>query len=210
LRQAVEGAPLAGARRQWLARLRAEAEAYRQRLDLQLTPAPAIGGREVVRELRRALPADSLLVLDSGNYLHWAEQYFPVNAAGQFHYPTSGTMGYGIPGAIGTKFAHPDRIACALVGDGGFAMTMGELETARRLGTPILVVIINNSMLGHIRMRQDRRYGRAIGTCFTDQRFRHVAAAFDIHAAEVDSPEALSQALEEGVRRVRDGQTVVI
>lgn len=212
LREAVERSelPLAAARGAWLAELQAEAADYRRQLDAQTTPPPAIGGREVVRELRRALPADARLILDSGNFLHWAEQYFPVNAAGQFHYPTSGTMGYGIPGAIGTKFAHPDKLACALVGDGGFAMTMAELETARRLGTPILVVIVNNSMLGHIRMRQDSRYGRAIGTCFTEQRFRHVARAFDVHAAEVDSPEALREALDDGVKRVGDGQSVVI
>jgi acetolactate synthase-1/2/3 large subunit len=212
LRRAVEASetPLAPARGEWLARLQAEQGSYRRRLDEQATPSPAIGGREVVRELRRALPSDSRLILDSGNYLHWAEQYFPVTGAGQFHYPTSGTMGYGIPGAIGTKFAHPDVLACALVGDGGFAMTMAELETAKRMGTPILVVIINNNMLGHIQMRQDQRYGRSVGSSFTEQHFHHVPKAFGIHTEEVDSIESLRSALDRAVRKVLGGETVVI
>lgn len=212
LREAVAASsvPLAAARRTWLARLQAEQAGYRKHLDAQATPPPAIGGREVVRELRRALPRDSRLVLDSGNYLHWAEQYFPVTGAGQFHYPTSGTMGFGIPGAIGAKFAHPDTLVCALVGDGGFAMTMGELETAKRLGLGILVVIINNGMLGHIRMRQDQRFGRNIGSRFTEQHFQHVPRAFGMLAEEADSPESLRRAVDRAVARVRDGETVVI
>jgi acetolactate synthase-1/2/3 large subunit len=151
------------------------------------------------------------LVLDSGNYLHWAEQYFPVGAAGLFHYPTSGTMGFGVPGAIGAKIAHPDGIVCALVGDGGFAMTMGELETAMRIGTPILVVIINNSTLGHIRIRQGANFGgRYVGVDFTSQHFAHVPEAFGALGIEVTGPQEVRAALAKAIETVRGGTSAVV
>jgi acetolactate synthase I/II/III large subunit len=168
-------------------------------------------GRFVVDQLRHLLDKDTHLVLDSGNYLHWAEQYFPVTGAGLFHYPTSGTMGFGIPGAIGAKIANPDKFVCALVGDGGFAMTMGELETAARLGTPFLVVIINNSTLGHIRIRQERNFdGRCIGVNFTKQHFSHVPRAFGIHGVEVSSTQDVRNALSTAVEVVKSGKIAVV
>ena len=63
----------------WLSALQAESAGYREGLDAARTPGDAIGGRELVRELRRLLPDGTKLVLDSGNYLHWADQYFPVD-----------------------------------------------------------------------------------------------------------------------------------
>lgn len=212
LRSAIEESPAAipESPGKWLSALQAEQAQYRKMLDSQETPAPDIGGREVVRELRQALPPGSKLILDSGNYLHWAEQYFAVDGAGQFHYPTSGTMGFGIPGAIGAKFAKPDAFVCALVGDGGFAMTMGELETARRINIPILVVIVNNHTLGHIRMRQDQKFGKHAGSDFINQRFEHVPRAFDIDAHHVETIEEFRTVLPRAVAKVQAGDSVVI
>ena len=195
----------------WLSALQAESARYRKELDDARTPGDAIGGRELVRELRRLLPDGTKLVLDSGNYLHWADQYFPITAAGEFHYPTSGTMGFGIPGAIGAKLAHPDAMVCALVGDGGFAMTMGELETAARLRVAILVVIVNNSTLGHIRMRQDAAFGgRRVGVDFIEQHFAHVPKAFDLFGAEVTSQRDLQAVLKDAIAQVDAGRSAVV
>ena len=160
LRAAVKAAPPAGPS-DWLTMLQKEQAGYLQELACYRRDDTTPQSRYVVEQLRELLDADTRLVLDSGNYLHWAEQYFPVEHAGLFHYPTAGSMGFGVPGAIGAKIAHPDAFVCALVGDGGFTMTMGELETAVRLGTPLLVVVINNSALGHIRMRQEADFGGA-------------------------------------------------
>lgn len=169
-------------------------------------------GRYVVEELRDLLPSDGILVLDSGNYLHWAEQYFPVERAGLFHYPTSGTMGFGIPGAMGAKFAFPGQFVCALVGDGGFAMTMSELETSKREQIPILVVIINNSTLGHIRIRQEVNFdGRCVGVNFSNQRFMHVAEAFDgVRGFEVFETSKVRETLQEAIEVVVAGNSAVV
>jgi acetolactate synthase-1/2/3 large subunit len=168
-------------------------------------------GRFVVEQLRELLPSDAVMVLDSGNYLHWAEQYFPVPEAGLFHYPTSGTMGFGVPGAIGAKFARKDQFVCALVGDGGFAMTMGEIETAVRLDIPILVVVINNSTLGHIRIRQDTAYGsRHNGVNFGWQDFSYIAKAFGVYGARVDEVANLRSVLEEAINSVKNGTSAIV
>ncbi|CAM5187691.1 Acetolactate synthase-1/2/3 large subunit OS=Castellaniella defragrans OX=75697 GN=HNR28_003408 PE=3 SV=1 [Castellaniella defragrans] len=120
-------------------------------------------------------------------------------------------MGFGIPGAIGAKYVKPDAFVCALVGDGGFAMTMGELETARRIGAPILVVIVNNNMLGHIRMRQDSKFGRHAGSVFTPpQAFELVPRAFDIASAQVETLEEFRDVLPRAVQTVQSGKTFVI
>jgi acetolactate synthase-1/2/3 large subunit len=210
LRAAVETAPVTGPS-DWLTMLQKEQAGYLQELAGYPRDDTTPQGRYVVEQLRDLLDADTRLVLDSGNYLHWAEQYFPVEHAGLFHYPTSGTMGFGVPGAIGAKIAHPDAFVCALVGDGGFAMTMSELETAVRLGVPLLVVVINNSTLGHIRMRQEANFGgRCVGVNFGEQHFSHVATAFGVFGAEVTATADVRPALEEAVEVVRGGRCAVV
>jgi acetolactate synthase-1/2/3 large subunit len=170
----------------WLETVQKEQVGYLHELASYQRDGTVPQGRFVVEQLRDLLDADAQLVLDSGNYLHWAEQYFPVEKAGLFHYPTSGTMGFGVPGRSGRRSPPRPTSVCALVGDGGFARTMGELETAVRIGTPVLVVVINNSTLGHIRIRQEANFGgRVVGVNFGEQRFPHVATAFGVFGAEV-------------------------
>jgi acetolactate synthase I/II/III large subunit len=214
LRVAVEGSDrttIDTGRRDWLAALQRTQKGYLGDLAVYQRDETQPQGRFVVEQLRDLLDEDTRLVLDSGNYLHWAEQYFPVDAAGLFHYPTSGTMGFGVPGAIGAKIANPDQMVCALVGDGGFAMTMGELETAMRIGTPILVVIINNSTLGHIRIRQGANFGgRYVGVDFTSQHFAHVPEAFGAVGIEVTRTEEVRAALTKAVEVVRGGTSAVV
>jgi acetolactate synthase-1/2/3 large subunit len=214
LRVAVKStdSPAAGSSRpDWLKTLQREQGEYLERLAGYQRDDVRPQGRYVVEQLRELLDDNARLILDSGNYLHWAEQYFPVNSAGLFHYPTSGTMGFGVPGAIGAKIANPDQFVCALVGDGGFAMTMGELETAMRLGTPVLVVIINNSTLGHIRIRQVANFGgRCVGVDFTEQHFAHVPKAFGAFGVEVGRTEDVRAALSEAIEVVRGGGCAIV
>ncbi|QSO49315.1 thiamine pyrophosphate-binding protein [Alicyclobacillus mengziensis] len=195
----------------WLQSLQREQLAYLESLAAYTRDDVSPQGRYVVQQLRELLDDDTHLVLDSGNYLHWAEQYFSVNQPGLFHYPTSGTMGFGIPGAIGAKIAFPDLFVCALVGDGGFAMTMGELETALRIGTPILVVIINNGTLGHIRVRQEVNFhGRCVGVNFSEQHFAHVAEAFGAYGVEVNRTSEVRGVLTDAISAVRSGRCAVV
>lgn len=195
----------------WLERVQAlRAGELRRRRDAVSTADP-LDGRTVVSTLRALTPPDTHVVLDSGNYLHWADEYFHVTRAGQFHYPTSGTMGFGVPGAIGAKIAHPDRLVCALVGDGGFAMTMSEVETAKRLGVGILVVVVNNSTLGHIRMRQVELYdGRVDGVDFGFQDFGRLGPVYDVFSATVTTVAELEPVLTEAIGHVSEGRVAIV
>lgn len=198
-------------RAEWRRQLQAMQADYLGELSRYKRDAVQPQGRYVVEQLRSLLPADAVLVLDSGNYLHWAEQYFPIPYPGLFHYPTSGTMGFGVPGAIGAKYAHPEQLVCALVGDGGFAMTMAELETSMREQIPILIVIINNSTLGHIRIRQETNFGgRCVGVNFSVQNFVHVAQAFGAYGIEVNRAEDVTHALRVAIETVEGGRTAVV
>ncbi|HEX6744153.1 MAG TPA: thiamine pyrophosphate-binding protein, partial [Solirubrobacteraceae bacterium] len=119
----------------------------------------------VMATLRDRLPAEAILTNGAGNFSVWAHRYY------EFHrYPTqlgprSGSMGYGVPAAVGAKAVHPDRPVVCLAGDGDFLMTGQELATAVQEELAIVVLVVNNAMYGTIRMHQERHYpGRVVGT----------------------------------------------
>ena len=103
------------------------------------------------------LPDDAILTTDAGNFAGWAGRGFRFRRPGTFLGPTSGAMGYGLPAAIAAALVHRDRPVVALVGDGGLAMTMAELETAVREHARVIVLVFDNERYGTIRMWQDRR-----------------------------------------------------
>ena len=121
------------------------------------TPGPVGGppGR-VITTLRAVLPDDAILTTDAGNFAGWAGRGFRFRRPGTFLGPTSGAMGYAIPAAIAAALVHRDRPVVALVGDGGMAMTMAELETCAGEDR-IVVLVFDNERYGTIRMWQSRR-----------------------------------------------------
>ncbi len=157
----------------------------------------------VMAMLRDRLPDEAILTNGAGNFSVWAHRYY------EFHrYPTqlgprSGSMGYGVPAAVGAKAVHPDRPVVCLAGDGDFLMTGQELATAVQEELAIVVLVINNAMYGTIRMHQERHYpGRVVGTDLRNPDFVAYARAFGAHGALVerseDFPAALDEALECG------------
>ncbi|MFD0802795.1 thiamine pyrophosphate-dependent enzyme [Streptomonospora algeriensis] len=118
----------------------------------------------VVEAMRKALPEDSVITNDAGNFagfLHrgWAYRHPRTQLA-----PTSGAMGYPVPAAVPASVTAPHRTVVAAAGDGGVLMTGQELETAVRLGLPITVVVFQNGLYGTIAMHQARELGRRAGT----------------------------------------------
>jgi acetolactate synthase I/II/III large subunit len=123
---------------------------------------PGVHPGRTIATLRRVLPDDAILTTDAGNFASWAGRGFRFRRPGTFLGPTSGAMGYGLPAAIAASLVHRDRPVVALVGDGGLAMTMAELETAVRVGTRVVVVAFDNERYGTIHMWQERR-GTGVG-----------------------------------------------
>ena len=94
--------------------------------------------------------------------LRWVHQYQEFSVPDTFFGPTVGCMGYGVPSAIGAKLAHPNRVAIAHCGDGGFLMTGQEMATAAQYGINIITVVYNNSALATIRMHQEQYPNRRV------------------------------------------------
>ncbi len=117
----------------------------------------------VIHDIWKATAGRAIICTDVGQHQMWAAQYYKVEEPGTFI--TSGglgTMGFGVPAAIGAKLACPDREVWAIVGDGGFQMTQAELQTMVQENVKVNIAIINNGYLGMVRQWQqffhDRRY----------------------------------------------------
>src|SRR5207247_183784 len=108
----------------------------------------------VVTTLQRELAQDALLTSDAGNFGLWLARGFRFGRQNGFLGLTSGAMGYGLPAAIAASLCEPTRQIVALCGDGGFAMTMNELETAVRTGANPVVLVFDNRRYGTIAMHQ--------------------------------------------------------
>jgi acetolactate synthase-1/2/3 large subunit len=113
----------------------------------------------VIKELYNLTGGNAIVSTDVGQHQMWAAQYYLVS--NPRHWLTSGgagTMGFGMPAAIGAQFAAPDKPVIAIVGDGGFQMTLPELATAAIHKLPIKILIINNKYLGMVRQWQNLFY----------------------------------------------------
>nr|WP_047153877.1 thiamine pyrophosphate-dependent enzyme [Aneurinibacillus tyrosinisolvens] len=141
----------------------------------------------LVYDLQVTLPPDAVLTSDAGNFSGWIQRYYQFEQPRTYLGPTSGAMGYSVPAAVGAKLAFPHRPVISIAGDGGFMMTLQELETALRYELPIISLVINNNMYGTIRMHQERNYpGRVIGTALSNPDYVALAQAFGAHGERVE------------------------
>ena len=157
---------------------------------------------EVMAHLRERLPDDAVLTNGAGNYTVWAHRFYEFHRPGTQLAPCAGAMGYGVPAAIAAKLLYPDRIVVCVSGDGDFSMSGNELATAVQYGAAIVVLVVNNGMLGTIRMHQERQFGHGVATDLVNPDFVAYAKAFGCHAALVernaDFPAAFEEALAAG------------
>jgi acetolactate synthase-1/2/3 large subunit len=164
---------------------------------------PGVHPGRVIATLRRVLPDEAIVTTDAGNFAGWAARGFRFRRPGTFLGPTSGAMGYGLPAAIAAALAHRDRPVVALVGDGGIAMSMAEIETAVREGTRVIVVVFDNERYGTIRMHQDRRASATDrepqGTDLGPIDFAAVARACGARGARVETDDAFEPALRQAL-----------
>jgi acetolactate synthase I/II/III large subunit len=170
------------------------------------TPRPrdgvALDLGQCVAAMREAMPADTIICNGAGNFSSWWHRYWPYAAQPSQLAPTAGAMGYGVPAAVAAALRFPDRAVVALAGDGDFMMNGQELATAVQHDANLIVLVIDNSTYGTIRMHQEREYpARLSGTALRNPDFAALARAYGGWAETVETTvqfaPALARALEQ-------------
>jgi len=146
----------------------------------------------VVADLRDALGPDDIVVSDVGAHKVWLARLFPTERPNTVVISNGlASMGIALPGAIAAKLVYPDRKVVAFTGDGGFLMNVQELETAKRLGTAIVIVVLVDDRLGVIEVNEKRQFKRTFATEFGNPDFVKLAEAFGIAGYAVESAKDL-------------------
>jgi acetolactate synthase-1/2/3 large subunit len=155
---------------------------------------------EIVASLRERLPPEAIMTNGAGNFATWMHRFHRYARLGTQLAPTSGSMGYGFPAAIGAKLRHRDRPVVCIAGDGDFLMTGQELATAVQYGADVVVLLVDNGMYGTIRMHQEREYpGRVHGTALQNPDFAALARAYGAVAATVERTEDFPAAFDKAL-----------
>lgn len=145
---------------------------------------------EVVTWLDRTLPDDAIISNGAGNYATWVHRFYRYKGFRTCLAPTSGSMGYGVPAAVGAKLTHPDRTVVSFSGDGCYMMHGQELATAVQYDAAVIFIVVDNGMYGTIRMHQEREYpDRISATGLKNPDFAALAKAYGAHGETVTRTE---------------------
>jgi len=162
-------------------------------------PGEPIFAPALLRQLAETMPADTVICSDVGQHQMWVAQHMFVDRP-ENHISSSGlgTMGFGVPAAVGAQVARPNDTVIAISGDGSFMMNVQELGTIKRKQLPIKILLIDNQRLGMVRQWQELFFnGRYSETVLTDNPdFVTLASAFDIPGETIISKSQIEQALQ--------------
>jgi acetolactate synthase I/II/III large subunit len=207
----LEQAPktLSGGRESWVKERHAK---YMEYSTPTVRPTSRVSMERVSQELNRLVPKDTIFTVDAGNFSGWIHRYYRFDTPQSFYGPTVGSMGYGLPSALGAKLAHPNRTVIATCGDGGAMMTFQELATAAQYKIPVILLVFNNGTFGTIRMHQERDFpGRTVATDLSNPDFAALGRAMGAEGYTVKTSDefgpALQAALKSGKPAVLDVQT---
>jgi acetolactate synthase-1/2/3 large subunit len=194
----------------WLDRIASWRDESNERELLNRSRSDKLMAAEVVHELWQLTGGEAVAVTDVGQHQMWVAQYWShkrpdslITSGGM------GTMGFGLPAAVGTAMGRPDDEVWLIAGDGGFQMTMAELATAKQEGVAVKIAIINNGYLGMVRQWQElfheERYNE---TPITGPDFCTLASAYDIPAVRVSRRDEIVDAVARA--REHDGGPFLI
>jgi acetolactate synthase I/II/III large subunit len=172
-------------------------------LEPEMSTGSDIKPQHLMFEMDRLSGGEAIVASDVGQHQMWAAQFI------RFNHPRLwinsgglGAMGFGLPAAIGAQFARPDKLVFALVGDGGFQMSIPELATIANHALPVKIIVMNNGYLGMVRQWQELFYNNRLSSVqldgFPDP--EKLAGAYGFKGRTVESPRELRGALEDCVR----------
>ena len=162
-------------------------------------PLAPITGPAFVRQLSRIAPDDTVIACDVGQHQMWVAQHYDFDHPR--HHLTSGglgTMGFGLPAAIGAQFANRNSTVINVTGDGSFMMNAQELATIRRYNLPVKLIVMDNQCLGMVRQQQELFYGNRESQINLDDNpdFVAMARAFDIPALHISRTDQIRRGIE--------------
>jgi acetolactate synthase I/II/III large subunit len=184
--------------REWMSQIREWQEDGDERDILHYDSGDKLLGAQVINNLWKATGGNAITVSDVGQHQMLEAQYYPhqrpltmITSGGL------GTMGFGFPAAIGAKFGKPEEEVWAIVGDGGFQMTLCELATAQQEGVKVNIAILNNAFLGMVRQWQEMFYdNRTHATPMFNPDFVKLAEAYGIPAMRVTRLEDVEKSVQ--------------
>ena len=153
---------------------------------------------QAVQFMRDTLPADTIICNGAGNFSGWWHRYWRYEGLPTQLAPTCGAMGYGVPAAVAAALRHPERTVVAVAGDGDFLMNGQEMATAVQHGADLLVIVVDNSAYGTIRMHQEREFpgdDRISATRLANPDFAAMGTAFGGWSARAETTEEFKDAL---------------
>jgi acetolactate synthase-1/2/3 large subunit len=217
LRKLIEALEPIGGRNDWVSRAQELVKDWREEVAPRSnSEAVPIIPERLCNELTKFLPADSLLVSDTGHAGIWTGSMVDLNHQGQGYIRCAGSLGWGLPGAIGVKCAAPDRPVVCFTGDGGLWYHIGELETAVRYNIPVVTVVNNNRGLLQNKRGDDRGYANVDGADsselwqFNDVDLAKVAESMGALGIRVDRPGDIQSALEQALASGRPAVVDVV
>ncbi len=153
--------------------------------------------QKVIWDVREFMGSQDILLSDVGAHKMWIARYYHCDEPNTCLIPNGFcSMGFALPGAIGAKLVHPDRKVLAICGDGGFLMNLQELETARRIGANIVIMIWEDHEYGLIKWKQQNHFNQHTDLHFNNPDFVKLAESFDCMGIRVEDANQLRPALE--------------
>ncbi len=217
LRKLIEALEPIGGRNDWVSRAQELVKDWREEVAPRSnSEAVPIIPERLCNELTKFLPEDSILVSDTGHAGIWTGSMVDLNHPGQGYIRCAGSLGWGLPGAIGVQCAAPDRPVVCFTGDGGLWYHIGELETAVRYNIPVITVVNNNRGLMQNKRGDDRGYANVDGADsselwqFNDVDLAKVAESMGALGIRVDRPGDIQSALEQALASGRPAVVDVV
>lgn len=160
--------------------------------------------QKIIWDIREVMGEEDILLADVGAHKMWTARYYHCDRPNTCLI-TNGfcSMGFALPAALGAQMVYPDRKVLALCGDGGFMMSLQELETARRLGLNIVVLIWEDKGYGLIEWKQEIHFNRHTDVSFNNPDFVKLAESFDCRGIRVENSVDLKPALKEAFQAGR-------
>jgi acetolactate synthase-1/2/3 large subunit len=208
LRRMIEAATArpAGEATAWVKRAQQLVSEWRaENAAMRNSNATPIRPERICKSISDVLPANGVVVSDTGHAGIWTARFVELNQPGQSYFRTAGSLGWGFPATLGVKCALPDRPVVCFTGDGGFYYHIAELETARRHNINAVIVVNNNSALNQeIRLNDIAYGGKQRGRAeemwrFPDINFAKIAEGFGCVGMRVEKAADLDDTLKKAI-----------